>query len=277
MTQNKPPRAGRVLVAWVALGVALTALAPAVVQPDHHHAFADQRSGLGLPCVADVLSNLGFALVALWGAWLQRRAAPLGPSQGLWWRVVWWGLAATTLGSAWYHLQPDDTRLVWDRLGMAWAFAGLMGVWASERLSSRQTQALVGVAGVWGVAAIVWWQATGNVLPWLWLQLGGLCVLAGGRWLWPHAGGAVKVGWHWVVLGYGLAKLLELGDHVVWAWTGGWVSGHTLKHGVAALAVWPLCVALHVAVRQARGKNRLRSGTPPAARPGRVRPHRFMV
>jgi hypothetical protein len=48
-----------------------------------------------------------------------------------------------------------------------------------------------------------------------------------------------------VVALYALAKLLELGDHSVFAWTAGWVSGHSLKHVVAAMVAWPVwaCVA----------------------------------
>ena len=44
---------------------------------------------------------------------------------------------------------------------------------------------------------------------------------------------------------YALAKLLELGDHAVFGWTQGWVSGHSLKHGVAALAAWPVLAVMH--------------------------------
>ena len=39
-------------------------------------------------------------------------------------------------------------------------------------------------------------------------------------------------------------KLLELGDQAVFGWTHGLVAGHTLKHVVAACAIWPLCAAL---------------------------------
>ena len=44
---------------------------------------------------------------------------------------------------------------------------------------------------------------------------------------------------------YGLAKLLELGDHDIYAWTSQAVSGHSLKHIVASLAAWPVISALH--------------------------------
>jgi hypothetical protein len=43
-----------------------------------------------------------------------------------------------------------------------------------------------------------------------------------------------------VVLGYGLAKVAEMSDQWVFDLTAGAVSGHTLKHLLAACAVWPL-------------------------------------
>ena len=43
---------------------------------------------------------------------------------------------------------------------------------------------------------------------------------------------------------YALAKLFELGDEAVFHATGGTVSGHSLKHVIAAFAVWPVWHAL---------------------------------
>lgn len=47
-----------------------------------------------------------------------------------------------------------------------------------------------------------------------------------------------------VVLLYALAKLLEAADHSVFEATGGWVSGHSLKHVLAVGAAWPVLTAL---------------------------------
>lgn len=53
-----------------------------------------------------------------------------------------------------------------------------------------------------------------------------------------------------VVIGlYLLALLFDLSDRPVFALTGGWVSGHTIKHAITALAV--ISVARHLRRRQA--------------------------
>ena len=97
-------------------------------QPDGYHDFADQSLVWGVPHFCDVTSNLGFALAAFWG-WL--RMAPAADHDDLrhgWagYRLFLGGLFLTALGSTWYHLAPDNARLVWDRLPIALACAGLL-------------------------------------------------------------------------------------------------------------------------------------------------------
>ncbi|QTN30409.1 hypothetical protein HZ993_11895 [Rhodoferax sp. AJA081-3] len=172
------------LVTALTLAIAVACLGPAVAQYADYHAFADQRTLWGLPFAMDVLSNLPFALFGVWG-WcacvLQTRRAPCGlcdrrntarPVQ-----AVFTGLILTALCSTWYHLQPDDSGLAIDRLGMLMAFAGLLGLAAIDRISDR--------AGAWTAAAVLTlgliavgvWAMTGNLLPWSVLQGGGMLLV----------------------------------------------------------------------------------------------------
>ena len=48
-----------------------------------------------------------------------------------------------------------------------------------------------------------------------------------------------------VIVWYAVAKLLELGDAQVYAWSGELVSGHSLKHVAAAMAAWPVIVMFY--------------------------------
>ena len=47
----------------------MLALHGRIAQPLHYHAFADGSAAFGIHHAADVLSNVGFAVVAIWG-WL---------------------------------------------------------------------------------------------------------------------------------------------------------------------------------------------------------------
>ena len=65
----------RALLVGVAALALLAWLLPAAGLPADYHHFADQRSWLGVPHAADVLSNLPFALMGVWGWWQWRRVS----------------------------------------------------------------------------------------------------------------------------------------------------------------------------------------------------------
>jgi hypothetical protein len=231
-----------VLLAGVLGLVALALLGPAVAQHAGYHAFADQQLRWGVPHAVDVLSNLPFALVALAGAWrLQSVGAQLPAGE----RTMAWlscaGLLLTALGSSWYHLQPHDAGLLVDRTAMSVVFAGLLGL-AACRVSQRSGMTVGLLVLVAAPAAAQSFAATGNLLPWVVVQGGGLVLLAVLATSRP-APSALPIRWWLVIAGYAVAKLLELQDHAIWRLTGEVASGHSLKHVVAALSVLPVIAA----------------------------------
>jgi hypothetical protein len=237
------------LLAAILAALALACWAPSVAQHDHYHAFADQRTWLGLPCAMDVLSNLPFALVGTWGL------AVIGFNRRALWdarctlaTIFFAGLCVTAVGSTFYHWQPDNWGLAWDRIGMVGAFAGLLGMAAADRISTRSGLWIAGVVLVAGPMAVGVWYTTANLMPWVVVQGGGmLLVLALAlRRPVPQAWGLPLAA---VIAFYAVAKLLELGDHAVFAWSGGWVSGHSLKHLAAALAALPVLFVMHNGAR----------------------------
>lgn len=240
------------LLAAVGGALLLAVFGPPVAQVADYHAFADAHTRWGVPHAFDVLSNLPFALVALFGAWrLWRLGDALDPVQ----RSLAWlacaGLALTTGGSSWYHLHPDDAGLVVDRGAIAVAFAGIVGL-AACRISARAGASLALALLAAGPLSVATWYLTGNLLPWAVLQGGGMVLLVVLCFAAP-APGALPVRWGLVIAAYAVAKLLEAADHGVWQLTDELVSGHTLKHLVAAAAAWPLVGALGRVRR--RGQN----------------------
>jgi hypothetical protein len=97
---------------------------------------------------------------------------------------------------------------------------------------------------VLGPLSVYAWSLTGNMLPWAVLQGGGMALILGFACLRPAQAQELPVRWALLIAIYALAKLLELGDHAVYEWTGHLVSGHSLKHMVAAFAAWPVVAAL---------------------------------
>lgn len=230
-----------------ALGVAVLAVAllPAVTQDPAYHQFADRRLLGRVPNALDVLSNLAFTLVGALGlrAALRPGAFP-DPRARAAWVVLFAAVLATSAGSVWYHLAPTSTRLVWDRLPMAVGFTALVAALVGDRFGAEAGRRLLPRAVLAGVAAVGWWwlgdgDGRGNLVPYLAVQLGALAaipLLLVGR---PGAAGP-RAPWLAALGLYVLAKVLEDHDGAVLVALG--VSGHTLKHLVAAGAIGALAL-----------------------------------
>lgn len=226
---------------WAALlMIAALALHGPIAQPADYHAFADQRSAFGIAHAGDVLSNLAFLLAAAYGAW-RLRGQTWSTSERAAWHVFLCALVLTAAGSSWYHLAPDDARLVWDRLPIALACAALLA------LALRSGLALLLLA-VGAVASVCWWRVTGDLRVYLLLQGAPLVLIPLLQW---RAGvpAPQRRAFGLAVGLYVLAKLCEAGDHAGYELLVV-ISGHTLKHLLAALAAAVLAHAFASGPRQ---------------------------
>lgn len=206
--------------------VAAALLYGPITQPAGYHAFADQRTLFGIAHFADVVSNLGFLLVGLWG--LSRRGT-------LEHTIFCAAIALTALGSTWYHLAPDDQRLIWDRMPIALACAALLA--ASLRDGYRMRAALLPLMCC-GIASVLWWSYSGDLRPYLLLQLAPLVLIPALQWE-SRASIASRKAFALAILLYVLAKVCELADAAVFDALD-LVSGHTVKHLLATAAAWVL-------------------------------------
>lgn len=254
LRQNLSRAEAGLLLGMAAL-LALALFGPVLPASAHQHTLADQRALWGIPCALDVLSNLPFAIAGLWGLVALRRVAPGmldAPSRALA-SLFFAGLVCTAAGSALYHWQPQDAGLLWDRLGMVLPFAGLLGLAGASRVSARAGAAAAGTVLLAGPLAVLWWSHSGNLLPWAVVQLGGMLVVLALACL-PRRDGALALHLGAVMALYALAKLFEAADHAVFEATGQAVSGHSLKHVLAAAAAWPVLEAL-AALRHSGAKH----------------------
>jgi hypothetical protein len=234
--------------------------APPLLQDQAYHRFADTRALAGVVNAADTLSNLAFLVVGVLGlAFLQRERAAASserfatPREILPYGVFFAGVALTSAGSAWYHLAPDDARLVWDRLPMTIAFMSLVAAVVSERVSVRAGAALLWPLVLLGLASVVYWRWSAlagfeNLRPYLAVQFGSIAVVLAVSLLYRSR---YTHGWVIFVLAaaYGIAKVVEVYDRPIFE-AGQWLSGHTLKHLAAALGVYFLLIALQRRVRR---------------------------
>jgi lipopolysaccharide export LptBFGC system permease protein LptF len=155
--------------AWVVAGLAILALAACVLmrpiaQDPSYHAFADQRTLLGVPNFWNVVSNLAFLIAAIWG--LRALRSPVA-FLDTWERVACCvllaGTALVAAVSGYDHLRPDNATLYWDRLPMTVVFMGLLAVTIGERISMRAGRLLLAPLIVLGAASVLYWRFSGDL------------------------------------------------------------------------------------------------------------------
>jgi hypothetical protein len=241
------------VLGFIALGIVAlggTFCLPPLPQDTSYHAFADQRTMLGVPHLLNVASNLAFVVVGVLGLWLLLRydvVRPEGPAlEGAerWpLLVLFAGVLLTGFGSSYYHLDPNNDRLVWDRLPMTVGFMGFFASMIGERIGVRAGAWLLGPFVWLGIASVFNWhlgeqRGAGDLRLYFFVQFYPLVTIPFLLCLFPARytrGGDVLVALGW----YLLAKVVEIGfmDRGIYN-AGQLVSGHTLKHLAAAAGTY---------------------------------------
>lgn len=243
MSTTPRPHHAWILGSLAAAAAIALALQPAIAQDPAYHRFADTRPVLGIPHGWNVFSNAPFLLVGVIGLWRCRRC----PSSRHAWLVAFAGIALVALGSAWYHHAPSGDSLMWDRVPMTIGFMGLLTAILEPRIGSRAARLFLGPAVVAGVASVGYWQWTGDLRAYVWVQFTPLLLIGAVVALDRHHPSTAPLLAALVL--YGAAKGLEAADAAIFAVTGGLTAGHAWKHLAAAAA----CLALvRVAERSGR-------------------------
>lgn len=237
-----------VLLLVVAVAAATVFFIPAIPQDETYHNFADRRAFFGVANFGDVISNAPFLLVGVWGIIRVARGNANGgvrftDAVERWaYFAFFFGVALTAFGSAYYHLRPGDSRLVWDRIPMSIAFMGLLAAVVSERVNVKAGAPLLAALVILGIASVVYWRFTaqrnagGDLRPYVLVQFGSMLAIALLLVLFP-ARYTRTIDFVFSFGFYGIAKVLETGDRLVFA-LGRMVSGHTLKHIAGAISAY---------------------------------------
>ena len=236
-------RAGIYLLSALTIAVVMAGLlVPRTAQPLSYHQFADERRWLGLPNFPDVASNIVFAAAGLAGLWyLSGRSGGaqfIDPREKCFYVFFFLGLLLTAFGSSYYHLAPDNARLVWDRLPMTVVFMSLVAAVIAERISVPAGLGLLPVLLGMGIASVLEWYASefdgrGDLRFYAGVQVYAVLVLLVALLLPPRYTRSSDFA---VIAGlYLVAKICETADRQIYS-LGHFVSGHTLKHLTAGVA-----------------------------------------
>ncbi len=249
-------------ILWVLSGLSILVLGVAVIfppiaQPIDYHQFADQRNFLNIPNFYNVVSNLGFLFSGAAG-WLFLLRAYHSPAQTAfrskaeflpYW-ILFFSVIASAFGSIFYHWVPDNDYLLWDRLPIAIGVTALLAATLVERVGAvlgLWLLPMLTALGIWSVLHWYWTEqaGAGNLNFYIVTQfysillivlLSGLCQSC-----YTHAN------YIYQVIGlYAVAKLTEMLDMQIYHFTSQLISGHTIKHLLAAFAVYRIVRMLKI-------------------------------
>jgi Ceramidase len=201
-------------------------LLPPITQDQNYHQFADQRTLLGIPNFWNVVSNLPFIAVGAVGL----RRFHHDPAT----IVLFLGIFLTGFGSSYYHWNPNDTTLFWDRLPMTLCFMAILARAVGERVNVRAGAILLWPLLAIGLFSLLLWRWTDDLRLYVWVQFFPCLALPLLFLMFPPKYTGT---FYWIIAAalYALAKLFEYYDSAIYS-AGAILSGHTLKHFAAAAA-----------------------------------------
>lgn len=226
-----------------------------------YHAFVDYRTIITIPNFWNVLSNLPFLIVGLLGLYkllFTHNLNILSEIKSAY-TLLFFGVSLVAFGSGYYHLSPSNNTLVWDRLPMTIAFMAMFSIIIAEFINIKLGKWLLWPLLIAGVTSVIYWHFTelqdmGDLRFYAFIQFFPMLaipvILICFQSRFSHLNG------YWIlIVCYFLAKVFEHFDKDIYNLLGLTISGHSIKHLVAALGLYALLRAYrlrkHVKVENA--------------------------
>ena len=252
--------------AWIMASVALIAFValffvPAISQDPGYHLFVDHRHLLGVDNFWNVASNLPFITLGVSGLVLtcmvkMRQAWRFAGKEATSLFITFFiGILLTGIGSAYYHSNPTNLTLVWDRLPMTISFMAFFCMVIGYHASMPLAKALLAPLLALGIGSVgYWWytegQGHGDLRPYVLVQFLPLVLVP--ILISKTKAEFLKSKTIWLVIAYyATAKACEHWDGAIYE-AFMYVSGHSIKHLVAALGAYVVYVHLKRDFRQAK-------------------------
>jgi hypothetical protein len=239
MDQSRQTKMALLLVGSFIAVLSAALLVPPLAQPLSYHDFADARDLFGVSNFFNVASNLAILLPGLAGIAFMFKGDVRRPGHTFIEKAEWWpyllffaGVTFTSFGSAYYHWNPNNNTLIWDRLPMTLMFMSLFSAILTERVTTAAAKYLTLPLLFFGFASVVSWALSehaghGDLRFYAIVQfypllcIPAILLLFASRYTNQKAL-LMALGW------YGLAKVAEMFDPQIYSLLH--ISGHTIKH-----------------------------------------------
>lgn len=245
----KKEKLGVVLIITIALFAVIGILLhDPIAQDINYHSFGDSRERFYILNFWNVVSNLPFLMVGILGLYKIMVTGTLTIVEDIKiaYILLFLGVTLTAFGSAYYHLWPNNQTLVWDRLALTVIFMSLFSIVISEFISTSAGKILLFPFIFAGFASVIYWyfselQGAGDLRYYAFVQFFPMFAIPLILVFFRSRYNQVKA--YWLLLAaYMVAKIFEQFDDEVYSGLGV-ISGHSIKHFLAALGLYILLVS----------------------------------
>ena len=228
--------------------VLISIIMPPTPQSIEYHQFADQRTYFGIPNFFNVVSNIFLLFSGLAGFIFLLRPRKFlihktfVESSERWpYFILFLSVIMASLASTYYHLAPDNTRLLWDRLPIAIGIVTLLSIVLIERISINIGFISLPFLILFGIGSVMYWYwseqyGLGNLNYYIVVQFYSiLAIILLGKYFSSRYTRGADI--YKVIIFYSFAKFAEIADHEIYS-LGQVISGHSFKHLFAGMAVF---------------------------------------
>ncbi|MEH6535436.1 MAG: ceramidase domain-containing protein [Psychroserpens sp.] len=208
---------------------------PPIEQSLQYHDFIDSKKHFDISNFWNVVSNVPFFIVGLLGLMKLNLFTKLH----IQYSILFIGILLVSIGSSYYHLNPNNDTLVWDRLPMTVAFMALFSILISENVNDKIGRKILLPLLVLGLASVIYWLLKNDLRPYVLIQFCPIIIMPIILVCFESKYSSVS-GYWFLLLAYIVAKLLEYFDAQAYAIFK--ISGHSLKHIISAIGLFALYV-----------------------------------
>jgi len=204
-----------------------------------YHNFADMRAFFGINNFFDVLSNIPFALVAISGllfVYKNSKSTSAAKTSSAW-VIFLLSILFVAVGSSYYHLNPTNETLTWDRLPMSVGFMAIFTLVLADYIHPKIETWLLVPLCILGIFSVYHWSQTDDLRLYAWVQFCTLSIVALVLFLYKPTTFRSKY-LIYAFIFYALSKLTEYFDPQIYQYTQNIISGHSIKHILAAVGVY---------------------------------------
>ncbi|MCL9804172.1 ceramidase [Flavobacterium amniphilum] len=202
-----------------------------ITQDQNYHQFSDSVTLFSVPNFWNVISNVPFIIIGILGLVKIVSIKDFSLKTNYIWFFT--GILLTGFGSGYYHYNPDNTTLIWDRLPMTISFMSFLSVIIGEFINASAGKRLLYPMLITGLLSIAYWILTDDLRFYALIQFLPILVILLILFLSKKEQRYKKYFWL-IIVSYAVAKFLEGYDTAVYQITNEMISGHSLKHLAAA-------------------------------------------